>query len=629
MANFTTNYNLKKPLGTENYNVEDQNGNMDIIDGKLKEHETHLADIKTDIQARKEIMDIKLKLEEQQAIDFVNKTGIGFYDNFADNSNIDIANTTAAYDSANKLVNFTGEQTLKLKNETFDKFNNMELALYPSKINKATVKGNVTNSNTVITGVTDKTLSTGDKLFMNNALNQVLGCTGDFSANTITDATIVEYTYEISGNGGRKLIKLDDGTLISAMRSGTVSYALFKSVDNGVTWVPLRTIAPSNVAGDIAITTDGIHLFAVLTNSVSIQAYTINLTDGSTLSTANIDVSQTAFGGVSAIVNPQNTEIHVCYPSKNASYPNCLNIKYVKGIINADGSVSWGVATQVTSKNTSGTDYFNPSIIVDANNNPVILVNSNTSSTSSIQSYTYNGNGTWTYHDIYVSSIGYPQSNPSAIFVPQLVNGLAQGRIWVAWTGKDTIDTGCYNVRVAYSDDGGATWTMRKLTSGNAIDYVQPSITANTKNEVFVVYKQSSVSAQIIYKVKCADDIWGTPQISKTGTSPSFPSTAYDIKCDFIEPLYIYKEATKIGFSGSWIVGEGYTLTMQDPVTLTDGEKIPIIDMKAQQNNTDMTFKTVDSEKFTYASNNLNTSIADIKVLGTNNKLNTIAYSIG
>ena len=48
MPNFTPNYNLKKPLGTENYNVEDQNGNMDIIDTELKAQAgataAHLAD---------------------------------------------------------------------------------------------------------------------------------------------------------------------------------------------------------------------------------------------------------------------------------------------------------------------------------------------------------------------------------------------------------------------------------------------------------------------------------------------------------------------------------------------------------------------------------------------------------
>lgn len=36
MPNYTTNYNLKKPLQEEFYNIDDHNGNMDIIDGMLK-----------------------------------------------------------------------------------------------------------------------------------------------------------------------------------------------------------------------------------------------------------------------------------------------------------------------------------------------------------------------------------------------------------------------------------------------------------------------------------------------------------------------------------------------------------------------------------------------------------------
>lgn len=36
MANKTTNYNLTKPLPEEFYDVEVQNGNMDIIDAELK-----------------------------------------------------------------------------------------------------------------------------------------------------------------------------------------------------------------------------------------------------------------------------------------------------------------------------------------------------------------------------------------------------------------------------------------------------------------------------------------------------------------------------------------------------------------------------------------------------------------
>lgn len=45
MANYTTNYNLKKPLETEKYNVEDQNGNMDILDGEIKRLDGQTADL--------------------------------------------------------------------------------------------------------------------------------------------------------------------------------------------------------------------------------------------------------------------------------------------------------------------------------------------------------------------------------------------------------------------------------------------------------------------------------------------------------------------------------------------------------------------------------------------------------
>lgn len=36
MASYTKNYNLKKPAGNDAYNIEDQNGNMDLLDQALK-----------------------------------------------------------------------------------------------------------------------------------------------------------------------------------------------------------------------------------------------------------------------------------------------------------------------------------------------------------------------------------------------------------------------------------------------------------------------------------------------------------------------------------------------------------------------------------------------------------------
>lgn len=47
MANKTTNFNLTKPLAEEFYNVEDQNGNMDIIDAELKKNADSIAKVKS------------------------------------------------------------------------------------------------------------------------------------------------------------------------------------------------------------------------------------------------------------------------------------------------------------------------------------------------------------------------------------------------------------------------------------------------------------------------------------------------------------------------------------------------------------------------------------------------------
>lgn len=43
MANYTTNYNLKKPLGSELYNVAVQNENMDLIDAAMKANADAIA----------------------------------------------------------------------------------------------------------------------------------------------------------------------------------------------------------------------------------------------------------------------------------------------------------------------------------------------------------------------------------------------------------------------------------------------------------------------------------------------------------------------------------------------------------------------------------------------------------
>ena len=51
MATYTPNLNLKKPAGTENMNINDINGNSDIIDAALVKANESLTTINTNITA--------------------------------------------------------------------------------------------------------------------------------------------------------------------------------------------------------------------------------------------------------------------------------------------------------------------------------------------------------------------------------------------------------------------------------------------------------------------------------------------------------------------------------------------------------------------------------------------------
>ena len=129
-----------------------------------------------DIQARREILDIKLKLDEQQVIEFLNKTGIGFYDLFEDSGNIDMTNTTATVDTTSADVIFNGQKTLKMKPQVFDDFNALELALYYKGEQKTLkVENNVFNSTQIDVMISSGSVTAGEKYYYNGEVYTVIG----------------------------------------------------------------------------------------------------------------------------------------------------------------------------------------------------------------------------------------------------------------------------------------------------------------------------------------------------------------------------------------------------------------------------------------------------------------------
>lgn len=563
---------------------------------------------------------------------------VGFYGTWQDtitNYNLSLASTITTTDKQELTVQPYKLKNLKMLPQTFDNFDNINLALYPTKINKATIKEAVNNSTTVVTGATDKEITVGDKLFMNGVLNEVLTSTGNYANNDVQDATVVNQSYDTSGNGGRKLVRLSNGWLVAVVKTNYYYY-FYKSEDNGNTWVDLcYTNIQTNTTHDIAIASKNNIIYFI--HNMNNTAVNFQYFDATTV--LNKDIyefnnisSESVIGNMSLTINSLGTELHACWSSKNSTYPNSFNIRYAKGTINTDGSVSWGSVVQVTNSNTSVQDFLNPSIIIKHDGFPVIFDSFSMSGTNDIRAHVFTSETIFSTKVVHAGG-SYIQSSPSAIFVPKEVNGLPNGRIWVAWQGTDATDTVKTNIRVSYSDDNGITWSaMQKLTSGNSYDQGIPSITCSKNGDIYIVFRGATNTSNNYYrlrKIKYTDNTWGNVlDITNNSTiTKNNPATLYDININFTEPIFIYSEL-KVGFYGTWTIGEGYTLTMKNQTTLSANVQVPIVDLEARQATADMVLKDIDEEKFIYDCSNLNTTTSDITILGSATELDTMSYAI-
>ena len=166
--NLTTDIGDKTLLNTE---VKDS------IVASINEVNERLDTLNTnDIQSRQEIMDIKLKLEEKNILDFLNKTGIGFYDLFKTMESIDTLNTTATVNNVTQDVTFNNLQKLKFNNITFSDVSNIEIALYDKTREKIQVINGTTNTNQITVLLPPNSKAIGDTLFFNGQeykINQI------------------------------------------------------------------------------------------------------------------------------------------------------------------------------------------------------------------------------------------------------------------------------------------------------------------------------------------------------------------------------------------------------------------------------------------------------------------------
>lgn len=129
-----------------------------------------------DDAARREIIDMKIKLDEMNVAEFLNKTGIGFFDIFEDTSYIDTANTTATV--ANGDATFTGSKVLQMKQQNYEGFTEVELAIYDMERTLFAIDVAVNNSSTINMNITPGSRTVGEKFWYNGEIYTITGVTG-------------------------------------------------------------------------------------------------------------------------------------------------------------------------------------------------------------------------------------------------------------------------------------------------------------------------------------------------------------------------------------------------------------------------------------------------------------------
>lgn len=412
-----------------------------------------------------------------------------------------------------------------------------------------------------------------------------------FTENVVEDATVVNQAYDTSGNGGRKLVRLDNGWLVASVYDSVNRYLRIYKTEKG-DWTDSVQLCYTEVGaplGDYALSSSGSNVYLLLSNG-TLQVYFMSfnaLTQTNVRLSPNVISGESGMGNVSLAINEAQTELHATWSSKNSTYSSSFNIRYAKGTINADGSVTWGSVEQVTKLNNASYGYSSPSILI-IDNTPCIVADSNGighvhgkeahpdykaidifKRDSSLQTGSGYIDSKWSNGTIYDST--YTQSSPSAIFVPPEINGLPNGRIWVAWHGKDSVNTGYDCIKVSYSDDGGVTWSEEdSLSKGDSYYFTVPSITANSSNEIFIL-AQSLRGANTYSEISRfinSSNVWSEPFViaSEVDIKKHDPSSLYDntFSIDFSGPLFVYRsqENAKVGFYGTWTVGsETPTLT--------------------------------------------------------------------
>lgn len=417
---------------------------------------------------------------------------------------------------------------------------------------------------------------------------------------TETHNIIALNEYQLKNASGRKLVQTNDGTFYAALNAEDNYLKIYKSEDNGTSW---EKISENYYSHDVALVAKGNDLHIIHSGNVRGNAvYYRKYSEGVFHPSVQLGL-YASIKGLSITVNEAGTELHAVWVAKPATMVN-FNLIYNTAKIDDEGNVSWEQSKFISEHNNSSygadagyvsaeifmyKDEFRIAATQHLSGLAVHLI-SKTSFTSNYSSQLIDG---WymSYvqgHTSRTALSDYLTEGVSAIYIPQSVSGLTNGRIWLAWSGNKTTNGTENAIYTAYSDDGGSKWTkFDALVSTAGVSYINAAITANKYGEVMLSFTRTSGT---LYRKSFLNGAWKSNYSITSGITSISLFHDSEYKTAFSKPIMMYLDTRTdlAAFYGEWLstrisvkegnLGDIKSKNLLSYAVTSDGAMSPIIE---------------------------------------------------
>ncbi len=562
MAVNTANYNLKKPSQEDFYNIEDHNGNMDIIDTQIKKIETELEGHLGDHEYQNATVNgTQIRLSRQS-----DTMRLFFYlpnDLLGGNITISLDNGAASL----PLKDIDGEQLTILDKGYWEVVDNTSFfTLRPRGGDERGFYGKYTGARLTLT---DR-VKEGDYIYSNENIELVLADVPTTIDKSTPVVAGIDSVYTLNANYANPyrapIQRLSNGWFVIFYIDGSNNGVFRVSKDNCSNWQDLIIVPGLNNIVTHCITSKGTTLYLLAMGPISPYSYfyKIDATTGQSLKVGNITITgYMSFIPSCSIVVDDLDVIHIVY---NQRYSSSYNTSYLWYAKSTTGGATWTIPSMLIDSNYSGGNYDTTSGYYIRDLTTVILKD------GSIRIiYGFFGGGGWNMVKCRKVGSDYPvdiyswqdTSTEYQYHTAPSATVLSDGTIYIVWAAYNKYTSPWFEGYRIFSykstDATGTSWSSNYMVTFNSDkEYsISPIIVSDFYDNIYCIYCHK-LNSNSLYQIKMkkliSDRNWGNETVLTTATSDQLYLQACDNYKFFTEPIIIYRDAAskQISFKGTF-----------------------------------------------------------------------------